>query len=124
MNDRAHLTSQERGQKAEAAVAAAMEGAGCVVLARNFRVERVGELDLVAAYRGTILFVEVRARQKSRFGSGADSITPAKVRKIRMTASIYLARARYMNHSTRLLAADVLLDQRGVVEKIHWIPMD
>ncbi len=116
--------SQARGRRAEAAVAKEMKAAGCVILERNYRAGRLGELDLVAMYRGTILFVEVRARQKSHFGSGAESITHAKIRKIRIAAAVYLDRKRYMNHSTRLLAADVLLDHQGYAKKIQWIAMD
>ena len=112
------------GDLAEEAAARCLERAGYTIVARQFSVPRVGELDIVAIRDGRVHIVEVRARRKgSPYGTGADSITAAKIRKIRHTAAIFLDRMEYMNYDVALLAADVELDSVGKVGKIHWIPM-
>ncbi len=115
---------RESGAAAEEAAARFLEQRGYRILARNFNVPRIGELDIVALREGTVHIVEVRARQRgSRFGTGADSITPSKIRRIRNAASIYLDRMQYLNNDVKLLAADVQLDSQGKVGEIHWIPL-
>jgi len=59
-------------------------------LTRNYR-SRFGEIDLVMMDGATLVFVEVRYRKSDRFGSGADSVTPAKQRRIVSTARHFLS---------------------------------
>ena len=111
------------GELAEEAAARCLERAGYTIVARNFAVPRVGELDIVAVRNGQVHIVEVRARRKgSPYGTGADSITAAKIRRIRHTAAIFLDRMQYLNNDVAILAADVELDNFGKTANIHWIP--
>ncbi len=55
---------------------------------RNFRV-REGEIDLIAEFAGTLVFVEVRARKGARMGSAIESLTPAKQRRLIVLAEAY-----------------------------------
>jgi putative endonuclease len=116
--------AQERGKRAEAYIAQKLETAGFQILARNFIVPGIGELDIVAEYRGVLRVIEVRARIPGSFGDGADSITSAKLRRIRRTTSVYLDRHHYMNKDIQLLAANVELDKQGTIKSIRWIPMN
>ncbi|MGQ0429692.1 MAG: YraN family protein [Gammaproteobacteria bacterium] len=83
----AHL---ETGRAAEAAAARLLEQNGYRILRRNFRT-RGGELDLVAEDGGTLAIVEVRYRAGGRYGGGAESITPAKRRRIVHASRVLLA---------------------------------
>lgn len=49
-----------------------------------------GEIDLIMLDKQSLVFVEVRYRKNSQFGSGAESITISKQRKLIKTASYYL----------------------------------
>ncbi|MTI84513.1 MAG: YraN family protein [Firmicutes bacterium] len=51
---------------------------------------KIGELDIIAADKEALVFVEVRSRSTKRFGLPEESIGPVKQRKIRMVASLYL----------------------------------
>ncbi len=68
---------------------------GLTVIATNFAVAYVGEIDIVAKQQSAdgqiLVFVEVRTRQTTKFGSAAQSITPAKQRKIIQTAAHFLS---------------------------------
>jgi putative endonuclease len=78
------------GRAAEDRALAELGAAGLVLVARNFRC-RVGEIDLVMRDRGTLVFVEVRQRRSALFGSASESVTPAKQRRLRAAAALFVA---------------------------------
>ena len=61
------------------------------MLARNFRVKG-GEIDLVCRDGQTTVFVEVRYRARNEFGGAAESITPAKQKRLILAARHWLMR--------------------------------
>ena len=65
---------------------------GYRILDRNWRC-REGELDLVLCRHRTVVFCEVKTRTTDRFGTGAESVSPAKQRRIRRLAGRWLAQA-------------------------------
>ncbi len=62
---------------------------GYAVLCRNYH-SRYGEIDLIAQKDSIIAFVEVKTRSKDALYSAAEAVTPAKQRKIILTALNYL----------------------------------
>jgi len=62
---------------------------GLVLVTRNYR-SSYGEIDLVMRDGETLVFVEVRYRQSSLFGTPAETVNAAKQAKIRATAEHYL----------------------------------
>lgn len=81
----------ETGQRAEQLACAHLESAGLVLIDRNYRCAR-GELDLIMQHRATLVFVEVRYRRQTRYGSGAESVGPRKRARLIATAEHYLQR--------------------------------
>jgi len=85
---------RQLGDRGEAAVARAMARRGYAVLDRQYRC-RWGEIDIVARDpAGTLCFVEVKTRTSSGFAQAREAVTPAKQRKLRAAASLYLAERR------------------------------
>ena len=78
------------GSVGEAAAAAWYEARGYEIVDRNWRV-REGEIDLVARYRDTIVFCEVKTRSNDRFGIPVESVTASKQRRLRTLAARWLA---------------------------------
>jgi putative endonuclease len=70
-----------------------LRGRGYRVLERNYRT-RWGELDAVALEAGELVFVEVRSRSTGEFGSGAESVGPAKQRQLVRMAQMYMSDRR------------------------------
>lgn len=62
---------------------------GWLILDRNWRC-REGELDIVGLDRGQIVICEVRTRSGTWAGSAVESVTPAKVRRLRRLALQWL----------------------------------
>jgi putative endonuclease len=79
------------GAEAEQAAADYLVGQGLQLVTRNFHC-RGGEIDLVMRDGATLVFVEVRARSRTDYGSAAESITPTKQGRIILAARHYLAR--------------------------------
>ncbi|BBX17440.1 UPF0102 protein [Mycolicibacterium duvalii] len=63
---------------------------GLLVLQRNWRC-RYGELDIVAAEADAVVFVEVKTRAGEQYGPAVTAVTPAKVRRLRRLAGLWLA---------------------------------
>jgi putative endonuclease len=81
---------RELGRLGEALAGARLETAGLRVVARNWRC-REGEIDLVAAGPGLLVFCEVKTRRGTGYGSPAAAVTAAKQARLRRLAAAYLA---------------------------------
>ena len=79
----------ERGAKAEKAAQQHLQQQGLQHLENNYRC-RTGEIDLIMQDGKTLVFVEVRYRKSTRFGSPAESVTATKQQRIISTANHYL----------------------------------
>jgi putative endonuclease len=103
---------QALGAAGEAQAAAWYEDNGYLVLDRNWRC-RDGELDLVAAAPGVVVFCEVKTRRGDRFGAPFEAVTVVKQRRLRGLAAHWLAdhpaarasRVRFDVASVRVVAA-------------------
>ncbi len=80
-----------RGEAAEAHALRWLQQQGLKLEARNYRC-RGGEIDLILRDGATLVFVEVRYRSHGGYGSAAESVTPAKQRRLRLAAQHYLQR--------------------------------
>ena len=91
---------QQFGKQSERLAAEFLKRTGYRILETNYR-SKLGEIDIIAREKGTIVFVEVKARNTSRFGSPKFAVTPAKQRKISMVALQYLKSTRQMDNRAR-----------------------
>lgn len=98
------------GQAGEEAAAASLEADGYSILARNFR-WRGGEVDIVAEKGELLVFAEVKTWSRLGPDALADSIGPAKRRRIIETSKIFLARHREYN--SRRVRYDVIFVRDG-----------
>jgi len=113
-------STTEIGKKAEEAVAGELALRGMKVLARNLR-RRYGEIDIVALDRGTVVFVEVRARRRGSLVLPEESVDWQKRRRITRMAAAYLSEHRLHDAPCRLDLAAVDLDAGGEVMAVRLI---
>ncbi len=78
-----------RGRQGERLARQYLGQAGYRILAANYRCPW-GEIDLVAQEGAELVFVEVRSRRGSGYGSPQESITPEKMERLQATAQDYL----------------------------------
>lgn len=98
------MARRELGVAGEEAAANFLVQKGYRILYRNYRV-RLGEIDIICEKEGRIVFVEVRSKKSTRFGTGAESVNWQKQQKIRQVAQAFLA---YKSWFDRALQFDVI----------------
>lgn len=76
------------GQQGEYWARTYLERNGYVIRETNFRC-REGEIDIVAEHEGCLVFVEVRTKTGSAFGTAEESVTPAKQERLATVAMAY-----------------------------------
>jgi putative endonuclease len=81
--------SIKTGQQAEDSACHYLKTKGLSLIERNYSSPR-GEIDLIMKDDSTTVFIEVRYRRNSRFGSGAESVDQRKQKKLLATAAHYL----------------------------------
>ncbi|MCH3950349.1 MAG: YraN family protein [Acidaminococcus sp.] len=82
---------------------------GYQILERNYRTPR-GEIDIIAAKGGVIVFVEVKSRRGEGFGRPAAAVTWEKQSHIRASARIYLNRTRQNRCRIRYDVLEILAE--------------
>ncbi|MDL2237272.1 YraN family protein [Christensenellaceae bacterium OttesenSCG-928-K19] len=87
--------------------------AGMKVLCNNFHC-RAGEIDIIARDGETIVFVEVKTRSNKSYGSAAEAVTPAKIRKIKAAALEYITQNNLHDSNFRFDVAEVYSGSDGM----------
>lgn len=77
------------GQSAETLARKYLIKNGLTPICRNYLC-KYGEIDLIMKEADDIVFIEVRCRSQSEYGSAAESVTSKKIRKLIKTATHYL----------------------------------
>lgn len=77
------------GARGEDAAARFLQKNKARIVARNLRTP-VGEIDIIARRKKQLLFVEVKTRSSSCYGTPAESVGPRKQRQIIRAAQWYL----------------------------------
>jgi putative endonuclease len=98
---------QSLGQRGEDLACAELEKLGYVIVDRRFRT-RCGELDIVARDAGVLVFVEVKARSGSNFGTPLESVTWQKRQRLSQMAASYLCLKRLTSVACRFDVVSVL----------------
>lgn len=110
---------REAGGRWERHAESFLRSRGLKSLARNYHC-RLGEIDLVMLDGAVLVFVEVRYRHRSGYGSGAETVTLAKRRKLVRAALNYLGRHR--QHADRPCRFDVVSMGAGEQgPELDWI---
>ena len=88
------------GQQGEAVAEQLLRAKGYVIVARNYR-SRIGEIDLIALHRHTVVFVEVRTLTGEEYGDPLATVTLRKQRQIARTALLYLTTHKLHGRAAR-----------------------
>ena len=114
------LSKKQLGAHGESAAAAYLRQQGYIVLDRNWRC-RSGEIDIVAADGELLVFVEVRTRSSTGFGTPAESVDYRKQRQVMETAQVYLMHKKEHERQIRFDVVSVMSDTMGNVSAIDHI---
>ena len=119
---RAGNSRQDVGARGEDLAVVALQQVGMHVVTRNWRC-KAGEIDIIAlevvAGRRTLVFCEVKCRTGLGFGGPLESITFAKLRKLRSLVAQYLNDEQPQADEIRLDAIGVVLQLGRPPELTH-----
>jgi putative endonuclease len=100
------------GRRGEGLAVAELSRRGYQIIERNWRCE-AGEVDIVAREGPIWIFVEVRTRRSTRFGSPEESVTLAKQARMIVVAEHYLAEHGLAEVDWRLDLVAVVVNEKG-----------
>lgn len=100
------------GRAGEAYAKTYLENKGYQILAANYRCQ-FGEIDLVAEESRELVFIEIKSRTGSAYGSGLESITTRKKQHILRTAWHYLELHHKSHWPFRFDVMEVSFDYDG-----------
>ena len=110
-----------QGRLAEDFACRFLEQRGLRLLTRNYRCRR-GEIDLVMKDSDCIVFVEVRSRGNSRFGSAAESVDRHKQARLIAAAQHYLQRHQSIADAPcRFDVVSIALTPQTTHPPLQWI---
>ena len=101
------------GRGGEALARAFLEQKGYVLLRQNYR-NGPREIDLVMRDGECIVFVEVKARSRTRFGTPAEFVTPLKMRQLTLAAEAYLIEENLLSTPARFDVVEVYLSNGAI----------
>ena len=82
-------TTSRVGAAAEAQALKYLKKKGLTYVEKNFRIKQ-GELDLIMMDSGTLVFVEVRYRKNTKYGTPEETVNYRKQQKLLIAANTYL----------------------------------
>jgi len=97
-----------------------LEKQGLILVEKNYRCYQ-GEIDLIMKANKNIVFVEVRSRSRSDYGHPAETVTPAKIKKIIRAGSHYLQKTNLLYRVTSRYDI-IAIHLRHNEPQIDWIP--
>ena len=116
---------QMTGDYAENIVMQILQQKGLSLLAKNYSVPGLGELDLVFQKGDVIYIVEVRSRKVSQHPEEESffPFDPKKVLRLRSTSQYFLKDQKLSDKDIRLLGAWVLHDVQGKIKGIRFLSL-
>ncbi len=112
-------SSQQFGKKAEDLATRHLKRRGYKIVARNYRT-RAGEIDIIAREGRTIVFVEVKGRQSTRYGSAKAAVTARKQQQVAKVALWYLKETGQMGAKARFdVVAVTRKDGDAIIEIVR-----
>ncbi len=113
------LSSREQGKKAEQLACNYLKARGLKLVTKNFQGQQ-GEIDLIMQDKDDLVFVEVRLRNNQAYGSGADTVSHQKQRRLKNTAELYL-QIHYGNRVPPCRFDVISMSLRPEEKQFEWI---
>lgn len=114
------MNRRQVGALGERIAADYLQKEGYRVRERNFRL-REGEIDIIAEKDDFLIFVEVRTRTSSSFGTAEESVTRYKIERLITLAQSYIQSHQDLPSSWRIDVVAVELTPQGKVSRIELI---
>ena len=108
----------DEGNKGEDIASEYLKDNGFVIIERNFRI-RGGEIDIIATKKDILIFVEVKTRTSTQFGTGFEAITPWKLKALIRASQFFKMSHKNLPDQMRIDAISVLLRSDNSLKKLE-----
>ena len=98
------------GKKSETEAVKHLKKLGYKIIEKNYKT-KIGEIDIIARDKDTLVFIEVKARNSAKFGNANQAVTSKKQKKISMVALQYLKSIKKSNAKARFDVVAVIKDK-------------
>lgn len=112
------MNTVQTGDIGEQAATDYLLRAGYDIIERKYR-SKIGEVDIIARIKNTIVFIEVKTRRNTNYGFPAEAVTYRKQKKIINTALCYLQQIHNSNISCRFDVIEVFLTENNKITYNH-----
>lgn len=107
------MNRRQDGSTGEAHVAEYLKQKGYTIKVCNY-FSKTGEIDIIAEFKDTLIFVEVKARRNQNYGRPAEAVTPAKLKRIERTALWYMSANKLHHRDARIDVVEVWWEANGM----------
>ncbi len=114
------MKRRETGILGEKLAVGVLRKRGYRILETNYRCPE-GEIDIVARHKDYLVFIEVRTKTSLKFGTPEESITPAKMARLRTVAARYQQTHQNLPALCRIDVVALELDQKNNLVRIELI---
>jgi len=102
---------KELGRKGEEKALRFLKKRGYRIIERNY-VCKMGEMDIIAKEKDTLVFIEVKTRTSTEFGPPQLAVNSAKQRQLSKVALNYLKEKQFEDVKARFDVVAILLEQK------------
>ncbi len=114
------LHKQLLGKRGEDLAVSYLQNHGFRIIERNFKA-RYGEIDIVSLKDGVLVFIEVKTRIGTAFGTPEEAVTPKKLRDVVRTAEYYKIGHRGLPDAMRIDVIGIQLDDHEQIISFNHI---
>ncbi|MBZ5667828.1 MAG: YraN family protein [Acidobacteriia bacterium] len=102
---------KELGRKGDEKALRFLKKRGYRIIERNY-VCKMGEMDIIAKEKDTLVFIEVKTRTSTEFGPPQLAVNSAKQRQLSKVALNYLKEKQFEDVKARFDVVAILLEQK------------
>ena len=114
------MKRRETGMLGEKLASEFLQKNGYQILDTNYRCPD-GEIDIITEHDDVLIFIEVRTKRSSRFGSPEESITPVKMERLRRVTAHYCQNHDNLPASWRIDVVAIEMGNSGRISRIEII---
>lgn len=112
--------NKEKGNLGEKIAGEYLKNSGYIILEKNFRI-RGGEIDIICKDKECIVFVEVKTRYSTLYGSPGEAVDLHKQHKISQAAQVYIMKNKLLNCYFRFDVVEIILKDNDEVRSINLV---
>lgn len=111
---------RQQGKRGEQIAANFLTKKGYRIVARNFS-SKLGEIDLIATYKETLIFIEVKSRTNLDFGEPYEAVGTHKLRSIANTGRFYALLHPMLPHIQQIDVVSIRITAEGNIKQIEHL---